>query len=550
MMEYNEEAILSKNEYQIFEKRNLIIFVSGVISRSDKCKIDLYSLAEQALSDTLNFNKICGWYRIAIHDKKNNSWVFWGDHAGSQCFFINDQESRFCDSLLWLNDICKQKKLEPDLYAVSELFQYRRIFGNRTIFRHLKKTDPDHYYRLSEGRIIVKEKRLHSFSKLPENYRLSDVFDNLISKESKICAVCTGGTDSRAVLAHLIYRGFRPDLYITGHLDNPDIRIAKKLAQTLDLPLTIISPKQKEENWIEKAICFTDGAYDAVLSYRHFQKAQYVKDKGYLFEFGGVGGEFYKNSFCHPFRNGFPRKNDMNYFYKNVIENSALTTTWCGEKVIKAAREDKGTLQKIARLSLDETNLLSACNRVGYELLRSSSGAITNGYARSCIKIDPLMDRNLVAAVSQKNLIKLSMHIWQRREIAKYCPNISNLKTDQGYSCSMNILIVFMEQMKRIWFYMNRVIARIRKKLGFDYKTAEAHYWDLDYKQARQTEEWRQSVSYCKKAGLLKSGIEDEMIPMAQTGMILLIGVIFSGKFSKVIDKYLQYDQEANAKVN
>lgn len=543
MVKYNNRCVLSKDLYKIFENSRFMIYISGIIGRSDKSKIDLFSLAEQVLSNKLNFNNLCGWYRIAILDKENSGWIFWGDNLGSQYFFMNEQENKVCDSLLWLNAICREKEPKPDFYAVSELFQYGRIFGSRTIFSHLKKMDPDYYYLLSDDRIIARKKKLKSFWELPSNYHLYDVFDQFMDLRGrkKICAVCTGGTDSRTVLAHLMYRGFRPDLYITGYLDNPDIKIAKKIAETLNLPLTVISPEEKETNWIERAICFTDGAYDAVLSYRHFQKAQCIKNKGYAFEFGGVGGEFYKNSFCHPFRNGFPRKKDAAYFYRNIMANSVISAVWCGKKLIKIAEKDKESLREIAQLSQDEATLLSACNRIGYELLRCASGAITNGYANSCIKIDPLMDRNLVAAVSQKNFIGLSMHIWQRREIAKYCPKLSSLKTDQGYSCSVGVHAICLEQMKRIWFYISRIIARARKKLGLNYNNAQAHYWDADYKQARQTEEWRQSVDYCKKAGILKYGIEDEMIPMELTGMVLLIGVIFSGKFSKIMDKYMQY---------
>lgn len=537
-MEYHDVCFASEDAYQVFENDNFKILLSGIIGMSDKKKIDLYRIAEQVLSGVLDFNNLCGWYRIAICNKKNDSWIFWGDHTGSQYFFINKQKTRFCDSLLLLNDICGLRKPEPDLYAVSELLQYGRIFGSRTIFDHLKKTEPDYYYLFSNGKIAVKNKKLKAFSKLPKSYHLYDVIDSSIGKGGgKICAICTGGTDSRTVLAHLIYRGYRPDLYITGHSDNADIKIAKKLAETLKLPLTIISPEEKETNWIERGICFTDGGYDAVLSYRHFQKAQYVKSRGYVFEFGGVGGEFYKNSFCHPFRSGFPRKNDVEYFYRNIIENNVLTTVWCGEKLLKAAERNRKAIKKIVGLSVEETSLLSVSNRIGYELLRSASGAITNGYSKYCIKIDPLMDRNLVAAVSQKSFMGLFMHIWQRKEIAKYCPELSNLETDQGYTCSLNVFAVFLEQMKRVRFYISRVIARTRRKLGLNYKKAEAHYWDFDYKQARQTAEWRHSVAYCKKIGILKNGIEDEMIPMAQTGNILLVGVIFSGQFSKIMDE-------------
>ena len=85
-----------------------------------------------------------------------------------------------------------------------------------------------------------------------------------------------------------------------------------------------------------------------------------------------------------------------------------------------------------------------------YSLLSSNAGTITNGYASACCKIDPLMDCALAAAASRESFISYSMNMWQRKQIAKTCPSLINLPTNQGYSYTTQPMKLFAERCKKM----------------------------------------------------------------------------------------------------
>lgn len=531
----------SPDSYTIREDTEYITWHTGVFVMSGEYNTLSSSLTigARAFAGELDYNRISGWYKLVVYAKKRKEWLFFGDASGSQYLFYDTDHHVFSDRLLHLRAM-RGADAQPDLEAVSELFHMGRTFVGKTLVLGVKKTSPAHYYRLRNNQVEEFEKGLTNFSKMPSNVTLGDVVSPILQaiRNEKVCAVCTGGTDSRSVLAVLTHKGVKPGLVLTGHADNPDIPVAKQVAETLELPLTVLDPTEKEEGWMESAFVFLDGEYDVVLGYRHLQKARWAKESGYAYEFGGVGGEFYKNAFCHPYKWGLLKKRDEAYFMQNILKASTRVKPWYGEALKQAVANDIACLSSIVKEGVREGRSLEKCNRIGYALLGSASGAITNGYASVCCKIDPLMDRNLVAAASQERPVLHSMRIWQRRQIARYCPALSDITTDQGYTCSLKPAKLLREQAKKALFFISRAVARIRRKLGLRYKPKSAQYWNEDYIAARATEAWTDAVAYCKNAGIIKSDATDAEIPMDQTGFIILVGMMFGYGFEGIIARH------------
>lgn len=177
-----------------------------------------------------------------------------------------------------------------------------------------------------------------------------------------------------------------------------------------------------------------------------------------------------------------------------------------------------------------EQGLLPSLNRVGMRMLQGKFCSITNNMTYACVKIDPLMERDVIAHVSKVSPVKLSMNMWQRKEIEQYCPKLNDIETDQGYSCSVKLVTLVKESFKKGMFYLSRVVARLRRKLGVSYKDSTPHYWDHDYMEAANTELFQDALEVCKQLGVVKEDLTVEEVPKSSVGELLLIGMFFGDR--------------------
>jgi hypothetical protein len=529
MLEQEIEFWIGNGKYKEFETNIAKIWLSGVLS-FDNGKTDIIEFSTMILRGNLDFNTIVGWFRIVIYDKQNRKWYLFGDNSNSQHFFYNERTGLFSDSFLSLKAklICSEG-ITPNYSAINELLGLGFTSGDKTIVKQIKRTEKDSYYVYDGKSIIKRSKKIKYLSELKAPMDICEVLEPLYNqiKAKKLAAVCTGGTDSRTVISALSNLAAKISFVITGHDDNPDLIPARQICKVLNAPLTILNPDNKEDDWIEKGFIFTDGEYDAVLSHRHFMKAQWEIENGIEYEFGGLAGEFYKNVFCQPFR-WFGTRKDPSFYYNAFFKSSTSKQLWIGEHLKQAAEEDSELLMRIASSIVGEHTMLEKGNHIGFDILSWKSGAITNGYASIATKIDPLMDRQLCAFASHDNCFTHSMHCWQRKQIEKNCKIIADIPTDQGYTCSMKPMPYIRDCFKKASFNLNRVFNRIRRKLGFGFKEIEQRFWDYDYMAARKTTLWIKSVRYCRDAGIINPSISDEEIPLNKTGWIITIGLMFA----------------------
>lgn len=288
---------------------------------------------------------------MIIHNQKTDELVFFGDNTGSQFFYIDYCLNSISCSFLDL--VYKRKgNLEPNYSAIAQLFRYSRIVDYETIVENILPSSADKYYKFIGGKIIAYSKELKHFSNLRPCLSLQRLMNELlkVAGGSNICAVANGGTDGRTILAHLLYNGQIPELILTGHKGNPDIAIAEKISMCTKLPLTVIDPTDRDSDWLDKGFMFSDGVYDSVLSYRHYLKAKWAESKHFMYEYGGVSGEFYKNSFCRPLRFGLYYKNISNYLVKKILfPNNEISPTWFGSTLIDSAKLEQQTYNEIVK---------------------------------------------------------------------------------------------------------------------------------------------------------------------------------------------------------
>ncbi|MBQ3643162.1 MAG: hypothetical protein II961_01065 [Candidatus Riflebacteria bacterium] len=524
----NEYTWIPRFKYELTENDSYKVWLSGVFCYDEAS--DILETAKILCRGNLDFNKIHGFFRLIVLDKSKNSYILVGDNSGSQYFYFDESNKKFSDSFIALR---KQiNKLTLDYSAISELFTLGAILGEDTIVKEIKKTDSNYYFIVENNCIKKLSKKLVPFNKLNKyDNSFGQIMRKLLSKvkQNNIGTVLTGGTDSRVVLSFLHYADIEPELFLTGRKGNPDVPIAENIADKLDLKLEIIDPDYVNDDKLKTAYFFLDGAYDAVLAYRHYLKSKSVVQRNILYEFGGLGGEFYKNDTCHPIIYGLRGYKSHFYYYETILKRNIKHLSWLGKDLIAGFESDYTKLFDISKLSEDEPVFLSKCNRVFFELLKARGGSITNGYSSVCCKVDPLMDRNLIAVSSQTSPLRHDFKLWQKKLIDKYCKKIANIRTDQGYTCSLKFKYLLLDVFKQFLFNFKRLISKIKRNYGLKIQ----NIWDMDYINAKQTNYWKKSFEFCKANGIIDKNAKESDIPVNMIGNIILIGMTFDNNLFK-----------------
>ena len=522
--------------YERFSDDTLEAAVSGRIflltdsGRPEDAEGDVLKIAHAVYDGTADFNNIYGFFKIVIADKTSGRTIFFGDNAASQNFFYDPENGTVSDSLLRLSRM-GGKKRSFNLYAAAQYLAYGCTITQDTLVQGILKTDADMYYIVEGGKVSVHDKKLLPLS---ERYTKGDLYDfvKLMTRGMNgegVCARVTGGTDSRAVLAALLKAGVRPSLFISGYEDNPDVSITQEIGRVTGLEVSALNPHAKEDNWLERSFDFCDGMHDVVGAYRQLILTEMAVKKGSLW-FGGVGGEFYKNSFCMPFRYHCLFRTASAREIINIIflarMRTALGKGFLHDEVKKlAARLSDDIYSLLAGRVEREKGNLARFNTAGVKRMQGYT-CMTNTIANYITQIDPLMDCHTIRSVSYMSPVALSMHVWQRKQIHKNFPALGAIRTDQGYSCSLNPLRLNAERIKKGLFWSSRVVARVKQKLGLRWKDITAKYWDNDYADARKTTYWGGGITICKQLHILDEGANSENIPMHLTGVIILFGMM------------------------
>ncbi len=540
----NDRAWLSEgitgHSYRRIETDRFIVTYRGIITTLDNQSSEtdcVNRVAEQFASNKLNFDSLIGFYTIVIEYKETSEVVFWGDNSGSQRFYIDNERKTFSDSLLALRKM-RGKDIEPDYASILQLLCTDRIVTGRTVIDGIVPTDPRFYYSVKGDVITPNSKKLSSLKDLGTSADLNRIITALTRAvhDEKVCAVITGGTDSRVILAHLYASGIRPQLMITGHKNNPDVPIARQIADMLRLPLKVFDTDYTDDcDWIQEGFVFGDGVYDVVASYRHAMKARWVQENGFAYEFGGTGGEFYKNNYYRPFRKLMLfRKATDQRIYDALLNYK--TRDMLGNRCREAVPALNQSLMQLVH-EYREEGTLRFCNSVGSRLLFDKAYPVGNSYAKYCTKIDPLLERHVIASVCRQNPIRLSMAVWQRKQIALQCPELSDIPTDQGYTTTLRRGRLFLERVRKLKQY-----AVLTKKYFFRSITGKQKdgYWDAEYILTKKSAYFRDAMKTCKALDIINQSTTIEQVPKATVGFILMIGMLFSERFND----YMKYQPD------
>lgn len=208
----------------------------------------LYLLMEYGLNV---LNRLIGFWSIAFLDKRKNELLLIRDRLGIKPLFYSEtnQHFGFASEPKALFKYGFEKTVEETY--LDELFFYRHVSGENTIFKGIKRILPGSYLIINnEGRITNKERwyhlgeasKKHSIIQQPLKWFEETFYSSIqyrMIADVPIGTLLSGGLDSSAVLYAQHQLGFKDisawNIGFNNYKDD-ESEIARKFSNTLNIP--------------------------------------------------------------------------------------------------------------------------------------------------------------------------------------------------------------------------------------------------------------------------------------------------------------------------
>lgn len=490
----------------------------------EKTIYDVSEVCRMFMESRLDFNQLHGSFRIILLNEETGECTFFGDNSGLLVFYYRSNKAVFTDCLLELAN--SEDSIEPNYYGATQYLQYGYTLTFDTLIKGVMQADPERYYTVEDGKIIEHSKELKRIADIERPLSVDKVIErSMKATENKYGSVCTGGTDSRSILAWVYALGGRPEVFITGRSENKDVKIAEQVTSKLGLHLNKIEGDAYEDAWLDKAFIASGGITELNTAYRLLRKACSNRDLGIQYEFGGVAGELYKNEFVSkdwPFYN---RAADPEKFARHFFSNVSFSDRGLGKNTAEFTREAMIQKNTVMFRDMVEGNKFPSYNNIGYHVMMRKYVTVTNGFSNYFVSMQPLTDRDVVAGVSRLNAHDLEVQKWHRGQIAASCPEIGDIETSSGYTCSNKRGAIAKEALEQRWVFIKLAFNYVMRKFGFKRHTSTQ--WDKEYNRSKSTPEYKAAITTLRRLGILSGSVEIEGLPPFIAGRILLLGKLY-----------------------
>jgi len=160
--------------------------------------------------------------------------------------------------------------------------------------------------------------------------------------------------------------------------------------------------------------------------------------------FGGMSGEFYKNSFINqdfPFYWG---REYFDHFYRMKIATQDFPQALCGE-LIRQPMADMKKMVMTELIAQKGKNKAQTYLNMGWKIIQCRAITVSNSLQFYYEAVNPLMERDALALIYHQNPYRLELQRFQRKEVSRYYPAIKGIRTDRGLTCDDSVTAMLTE---------------------------------------------------------------------------------------------------------
>jgi len=253
--------------YSYYADADRLFLINGIVNTNDNLRNpDICEFFDQINEST----ELLGDYQLIAIDKDGNGFIMTPPLSVRQLFYYEDENCTvLATEFKLIVDGIKKFREKPFVnhfdYDFIEDSVFRewtpRELPQKTIFKEIERVMPYDTKYFKEGKLIIKKKDIEIPQWFKDRYKESkaelfnDYYKSLVNfvesnlirlkpNIEKICLGLTGGFDSRlsaSILSKICKKHNIPfECQTSGQNTHPDVVIAKKVAQVLDVKLTSI----------------------------------------------------------------------------------------------------------------------------------------------------------------------------------------------------------------------------------------------------------------------------------------------------------------------
>lgn len=253
--------------------------------------------------------RLDGMYAIAWYRRPERTLGIATDHLGRLHVFYSVTED---GAVVSTSSIAAARLFpsEPDPIAVNEMLATGSIYEDRTPFRNVRRIAAASLYEFRGGALTLSRSKPEALwgpdalAKPEETAEkvagtLQGSLEILLRGHEKPLSDLTGGLDSRLLLGLMLRLGCKPHLTVTGLPDDPDVRLAKGIADRVGLPIAVEHPSLPDDarRGFEDALAaaaLSEGQFDPI-SYSLIERIHCGHAHQFDVSINGSGGEVLRN---------------------------------------------------------------------------------------------------------------------------------------------------------------------------------------------------------------------------------------------------------------
>lgn len=379
------------------------------------------------------------------------------------------------DSLIDLAEYLKLSHEDFDKISLISFLEFGFCFSGTTFFNFIKRCSGKIIYHIDiDGVLQQEEKNIKAINDRFDEKKFaeriisilkafstqSDIQDipSSYSKETLVLD-CTGGADSRLVIALAQKAKLNFQLFVRGHKDCADIVVAKKIAQLLEKELTICEAKPITDFSLDN-LCSLWKKMDGIGSLfdgSQFLDAYKMKKKlGFSYSLGGfAGGEYFRNYVILRRGKKGDLARDLCNFCRTKIQGVNKTDYEEYESMLNSV---------IRQNSNSKSKMMANVDLYRHEIFPYRSGSIYSVAARICPSYGPLGENLLAEWAQQLPFYKKWYSLVFRKIISNENTQLANLKTIYNNNLSLSIISLLHDASYDLIVFLKRIYSKIFAK--------------------------------------------------------------------------------------
>jgi asparagine synthetase B (glutamine-hydrolysing) len=352
-----------------------------------------------------------------------------------------------------------------------EFFHYGALYFGDTLFRDIRRMDPEHILRIEpggepSGAIQSMTRTLRDLSAPPTR-----TFEQCLAafagsiKGEKVSLDLTGGIDSRLLAVMLRYLGVDFELALSGRPDNEDIAIAEEVASALGVELHLsYHAIDGLEASLPAVFAACDGSFDVLREHRLAQLQEDRKRRGVTLSLSGTGGELYKDFWWLQDFPWYARKqpNIKKLFHTRIAPVEPHHEYLAGPYRQISEQHGRRFCDRLSKYAVRGNT--QTYDRIYYEVkMRDYAGRSLSSHLRLLKCCAPFLDRELVAVGYNLPRHIRAFNGFHRQMMTRYAPQVAAIRTTEG---GMSVSSSFGHVVSDIPRYAYDKLSRLERKLS------------------------------------------------------------------------------------